>query len=56
VPQVLYKGFLGKQLRCSRREKLEWDIDYLYFSVREPFPSRTSKADIVFGKVTKIVL
>ena len=25
----------------------------MYFSVREPFPSRASKANIVFGKVTK---
>ncbi|MCX7711638.1 MAG: sugar kinase, partial [Clostridia bacterium] len=32
---------------------LEWNINYLYFTVREPFPSRTSKADLVFGKVTK---
>jgi len=32
--------------------KLEWNIDYLYFSVREPFPSRNSKTSIVFGKVS----
>lgn len=31
----------------------EWNIDYLYFSVREPFPSKTSQADLVFGKITK---
>ena len=29
-----------------------WNADYLYFSVREPFPSRITKANIVFGKVT----
>lgn len=29
-----------------------WDSDYLYFSVREPWPSRTSKAEITFGKIT----
>ena len=34
-------------------KRLDWDIDYLLFSVREPFPSRTTKADIVFGKVTE---
>jgi NAD kinase len=33
--------------------KMEWDADYLFFSVREPFPSKTSNTDIVFGKVTK---
>ncbi|MFN9127782.1 MAG: sugar kinase, partial [bacterium] len=26
--------------------------DYLYFSVREPFPSVTSQTDLVFGKVS----
>lgn len=30
-----------------------WDSEYLYFSVREPWPSKTSGADITFGKITK---
>lgn len=30
-----------------------WDADYLFFTVREPFPSRTSAATLVFGKVTR---
>lgn len=29
-----------------------WDSDYLFFSVREPWPSNTSSADIIFGKIT----
>jgi len=29
-----------------------WDADYLYFSVREPFLSVTSSADLVFGQIT----
>ncbi len=49
----IVNGILGKTIEVQQERKLEWDIDYLYFSVREPFPSRTSKADIVFGKVTK---
>jgi len=28
------------------------DADYLYFSVREPFPSKATGASLVFGKVT----
>lgn len=32
--------------------KINWDSNYLYFSVREPFPSKSSKAEIVFGKIT----
>jgi len=29
-----------------------WDAGYLYFTVREPFPSQYSQANIVFGKIT----
>lgn len=32
--------------------RFEWDADHLYFTVREPFPSRTSSASLVFGKVS----
>ncbi len=28
-----------------------WDADYLHFSVREPFPSKTTTANIVFGNI-----
>lgn len=31
--------------------RLPWEADELYFTVREPFTSRTSQANIVFGKV-----
>lgn len=37
----------------------EWDARYLQFAVREPFPSKTSATDLVFGKVannTKLIL
>ncbi len=29
-----------------------WNADFLYFSVREPWPSKTSSADTVFGRIT----
>ncbi len=32
---------------------LDWDSDCLYFTVREPFPSRSTGADIVFGRIEK---
>mgnify|MGYP000284445622 CR=1 FL=1 len=32
---------------------MPWDADYLLFAVREPFPSRVTGTDIVFGKITK---
>jgi NAD kinase len=33
--------------------KIDWGSDYLYYSVREPFPSQVSQANLVFGKVTE---
>jgi hypothetical protein len=30
----------------------QWESDYLYFTVREPFPTRTTRASLVFGRVT----
>jgi len=42
-----------KKIKVQQERNLGWDIDYLYFSVREPFPSKNSKTDIVFGKITK---
>ena len=31
--------------------RLDWEAGALYFSVREPFTSKTSSADIVFGRI-----
>jgi NAD kinase len=42
----------GGSLKISEKRSFEWDSDYLYFSVREPWPSKTSAADITFGKIT----
>ncbi len=33
-------------------ENVAWDSDALWFSVREPFPSQTTGASLVFGKIT----
>ncbi|MDR6722034.1 NAD kinase [Paenibacillus amylolyticus] len=32
-------------------EHFGWDAPYLYFTVREPFPSRTTAANVVFGQI-----
>ncbi|MBI5387412.1 MAG: sugar kinase [Verrucomicrobia bacterium] len=37
----------------SARSEFPWDADYLCFTVREPFPTRTTQASIVFGRVTE---
>src|SRR5262249_24724189 len=30
-----------------------WNSDYLFFTVREPFPMRNTGTSLVFGKVTR---
>jgi NAD kinase len=42
-----------KNLKLKAREGFAWDADWLYFTVREPFPSKSSAATLVFGKVTR---
>jgi NAD kinase len=42
----------GRPLTINQRKPFTWDSNYLYFSVREPWPSKNSSADIVFGKIT----
>jgi len=41
----------GGKLKIAQKKPTPWDADYLTFSVREPFPSRTTGTDLVFGKV-----
>jgi hypothetical protein len=42
---------LGK-VKDEALPSLPWDADKLYFAVREPFPSRTTSTDLVFGEIT----
>lgn len=49
----IVNSITNDKIKAQQQEKLKWDSDYLYFSVREPFPSKTSKTNIVFGKITK---
>lgn len=42
----------GHSLQINEKKSFAWDSQYLYFSVREPWPSTTSAAEITFGKVT----
>ncbi|MGR9045249.1 MAG: sugar kinase [Gammaproteobacteria bacterium] len=43
----------GRPLEVDEQCSFEWDSDYLYFSVREPWPSKASSAGITFGKITQ---
>lgn len=44
-----------QQPNCYERAVagFQWESDYLYFTVREPFPTRTTAASLVFGRVTE---
>jgi len=39
------------EIEILRENGFPWDAPYLYFSVREPFPSKVTGTDVVFGKV-----
>ncbi|NLD38835.1 MAG: sugar kinase [Desulfatiglans sp.] len=43
----------GRQIEVRQKTKFTWESDYLYYSVREPWPSKTSSANLTFGKITK---
>ena len=42
----------ARRAALSPHTELAWDANYLLFTVREPFPSKTTAASLVFGQVT----
>ena len=42
----------GPKVRPNVRTEFAWDANYLFFTVREPFPTHTTGASLVFGRVT----
>jgi len=47
----------GRMTKTKHKHKsydgsFPWNAEYLHFTVREPFPSATSAATLVFGKIT----
>jgi len=56
---LLNQGFQAEEsinsddsLTRAKAPNFPWDANYLHFTVREPFPSTTSKATLVFGKIS----
>jgi NAD kinase len=39
-------------VRLNVKTEFAWDANHLFFTVREPFPSKTTSASLVFGRVT----
>ena len=46
-------NILNGRISLKPAGRFEWSSDYLYFSVREPFPSKTTGASLVFGTITR---
>jgi len=42
----------GPKNGTPAKSEFPWDADHLCFTVREPFPSRTTSTSLVFGRVT----
>ncbi|MDG3085290.1 hypothetical protein P7F88_03895 [Vibrio hannami] len=45
-------GIANTQVRQELVDGFSWDSGYLYYSVREPFPSATTRCESVFGKIS----
>ena len=46
------KGKGNGKLRLNVKTEFAWDANYLFYTVREPFPTKTTGASLVFGRVT----
>ncbi len=42
----------GRPFKPVLPKDFSWEADYLFYTVREPFPSKSSEATLVFGKIT----
>jgi NAD kinase len=40
------------KVRLNVKTELAWDANYLFYTVREPFPTKTTGTSLVFGRVT----
>jgi hypothetical protein len=38
--------------RPGMKTEFAWDANYLYYTVREPFPTKTTGTSLVFGRIT----
>lgn len=45
-------GIAGQPVRTGLDKGFAWDSHFLYYSVREPFPSHVTQCELTFGKIT----
>ncbi len=43
----------NKSIELKPYEKFHWNSDFLYYTVREPYPSKWTSASLVFGKIDR---
>jgi len=48
----IIKALGGKVIMPDEGSRFDWDSDYLIYAVREPWPSKTSQSNMVFGIIT----
>ncbi|MCL2590039.1 MAG: hypothetical protein FWD67_03950 [Betaproteobacteria bacterium] len=51
LPDVFVHRRLIGEVSMAKSTFNAWDVEYLQFTVREPYPSRTMGASIVFGRI-----
>jgi NAD kinase len=46
-------GALGEKEQSNIDYRMDWNSPHLIFTVREPFPSRTTSTELIFGQINK---
>ncbi len=49
---AVQKGKANPKARLNVKTEFAWDANYLFYTVREPFPTKTTGASLVFGRVS----
>ena len=60
LPRRTAEEFFGSENQTGKKGKVRlnvktefaWDANYLFYTVREPFPTKTTGTSLVFGRVT----
>jgi hypothetical protein len=51
-PAAAQKTKGNGKVRLNVKTEFAWDANYLFYTVREPFPTKTTGTSLVFGRVT----
>lgn len=46
------KAGSASKVRMNVKSEFAWDANYLFYTVREPFPTKTTGASLVFGRIS----